>query len=167
MNFDIQKEIIEKTSNMSPEQKPEWDKLEKEAINEWYYKEQMKAVSDAQKQMKQMMKDKDAATVDVLRTATNIPKELTNIIPNVPGKTVHPDYSDIPTDELKRRTDRLIVESNYAKAAGETKYIKSGQEKVREAFQTTASLLSVAALLASIYGTVRSAKYGYNNKGDK
>ena len=69
--------------------------------------------------------------------------EIAGLVPNVPGKYEHPDYSELTSDELIKRTNRLNVENAYAKAAGETIYVPSKQELTRERLQTIGAVVGI------------------------
>lgn len=146
------------------EKNPNWNTLTE--------KEKEKAKKDMDKQIKdqvdneialmkakqKMMDDKDAyakATAEtgkqVLDGISDVFEQTAKLVPNVPGKSSHPDYSDISTEELKKRTDRLNAEIAYAKASGEMTYTPSNEEKRREKLQTIGA---VAGILATVGGVI-------------
>lgn len=146
------------------EKNPNWNTLnEKEKENakknmDKQIKEQVDNEIALMKAKQKMMADKDAyaiATVEtgkqVIDGVSDVFEQTAKLVPNVPGKSSHPDYSDISTEELKKRTDRLNAEIAYAKASGEMKYTPSNEEKHREKLQTIGA---VAGILATVGGIV-------------
>lgn len=80
---------------------------------------------------------------ELIETSSKITDSISNLIPNVSGKSEHPDYSSISTEDLKRKTDRLNAERNYALASGELTYKKSKEEEQKERLQTIGAVLSI------------------------
>ena len=70
-------------------------------------------------------------------------------------KPIRKDYSDIPNQELEKRIKRLELEHRYGDLTGDTKYVKSGSEKVTDilAIVGAAAAIGVSAL------TIRSLMY--------
>lgn len=66
-------------------------------------------------------------------------------IPTKPGQTVRGKYPDIPDDELQKRVNRMNLEQRYSDLKGDTHYVKSGSEKVKEVLQTIGSVLGVVS----------------------
>lgn len=64
-------------------------------------------------------------------------------------KPIRKDYSKIPNDELERRIKRLELEHRYGDLTGETKYVKSGSEKVKDILGVIGSVaaIGVSALM--------------------
>lgn len=79
----------------------------------------------------------------VLATTSGLVKEASNLVPNVKGKESHPDYSSMTNEQLKQQTERLNLETNYARAAGQMIYTPSKQELTRERMQTVGSVLGM------------------------
>lgn len=109
------------------------------------------------KAKQKMMADQDSYAIataetgkQVLEGTSKVFEQTSQLIPNVPGKSSHPDYSNLTTEELKKRTDRLNAEIAYAKASGQMKYTPSDEEKRREQLQTIGAVAGVLATVGSI-----------------
>lgn len=85
----------------------------------------------------------------VLSTSSDLVREASNLIPNVKGKESHPDYSSMTNEQLKQQTERLNLETNYARAAGQMIYTPSKQELTRERMQTVGSVLGIMSTAVS------------------
>lgn len=88
--------------------------------------------------------DKINTGKDILYTSSDLFGKASNLVPNVRGKESHPDYSSLSTEELRRMTDRLNAESNYARVSGQMIYTPSKQEITRERLQTIGAVLGIA-----------------------
>ena len=88
---------------------------------------------------------------DVLSSTSDILNKTSSLVPNVKGKETHPDYGSITTEELRKRTERLNAETNYARAAGQMIYTPSKEELTREKLQTIGA---IAGILASVVGGI-------------
>lgn len=64
-------------------------------------------------------------------------------------KPIRKDYSDIPNQELEKRIKRLELEHRYGDLTGDTKYVKSGSEKVKDILGVIGSIaaIGVSALM--------------------
>lgn len=64
-------------------------------------------------------------------------------------KPIRKDYSDIPNQELEKRIKRLELEHRYGDLTGDTKYVKSGSEKVKDILGIVGSVaaIGVSALM--------------------
>lgn len=80
----------------------------------------------------------------VLESSSGILNNAANLVPNVKGKESHPSYEGISTEDLRKRTERLNAENNYARAAGQMIYTPSKEELTRERLQTIGAVLSIA-----------------------
>ena len=93
-----------------------------------------------------------------LREASKLAKDIAEAIPKGTGKTVKKDYSDLSDQELRNRINRLQLEDNYGRLSGDTVYVKSGQDKLREFLQTAGAALAVAGSAATLALTIREIK---------
>lgn len=66
------------------------------------------------------------------------------------------DYSDIPTDELKKRVDRLNLEQNYGRLTGDTHAVATGRDKVHEFLQDVFIVASIAGILIPLFSKKKS-----------
>lgn len=97
----------------------------------------------------------DAQRANELRNKTiqetgRLISDTAQLFPTGGGRTVHPDYSNIPDDVMRQYITRAQLEASYAKAKGEEKYIKSGSEKTRETLQTIGALVGIAGTIAAM-----------------
>lgn len=79
-----------------------------------------------------------------------------NMIPDKPGTTIRGTYPDLSDQELKRRIQRIQDEQRYSDLKGDTKYVKSGQEKAREAIQTLTGAVGLATAVAGLIIAIRN-----------
>lgn len=101
-----------------------------------------------------------------LRDASRLAKDLAAAIPAGTGKTVKKDYSELSDQELRNRINRLQLEDSYGKLSGDTVYVKSGQDKLREFLQTAGAALAVAGSAATLALTIREIKKGQARQSD-
>ena len=92
------------------------------------------------------------------KEAQNIDRELSKIGSGPKTKVVTKDYSDISNEELKRRIERLNLESNYGRLTGDTKMIRSGSDWFREILQSGAALTAIGSSAAAIYVSLKNLK---------
>lgn len=102
------------------------------------------------------------ASKDLTDGIQNVGKSVANVIPDKPGKTVRGQYPDLSDQELQKRVNRIQLEQRYSDLKGDTKYVKSGEEKTREAIQT---ITAATALAGSVIGLVIAIKGGSKPKG--
>ena len=83
------------------------------------------------------------------------------------SKAIRKDYSELTDQELQRRVNRLNLERAYGDLSGDTKYVKTGQEKAREILQTAGATLAIASTAVAIYSQLHGFKDigGKNKKG--
>ena len=83
------------------------------------------------------------------------------------SKAIRKDYSGLTDQELQRRVNRLNLERAYGDLSGDTKYVKTGQEKAREILQTAGATLAIASTAVAIYSQLHGFKDigGKNKKG--
>ena len=79
------------------------------------------------------------------------------------SQAIRKDYSGLTDQELQRRVNRLNLERAYGDLSGDTKYVKTGQEKVREILQTVGATLAIASTAVAIY----SQLHGFKDVGGK
>ena len=68
------------------------------------------------------------------------------------------DYSNISDSELRDRVRRLNLEQDYARLTGDSKRVRSGSEWVREALQSSAIVVGMAASAVGIYLSLKNQK---------
>lgn len=93
-----------------------------------------------------------------LRDASRLAKDLADAIPKGNGKTIKKDYSGLTDQELSNRIRRLQLEDSYGKLSGDTIYVKSGSEKMREFLQTAGTALAVASSAAALAYTIKNLR---------
>lgn len=83
------------------------------------------------------------------------------------SQVIRKDYSGLTDQELQRRVNRLNLERAYGDLSGDTKYVKTGQEKAREILQTAGATLAIASTAVAIYSQLHGFKDigGKNKKG--
>lgn len=84
--------------------------------------------------------------------------QIGDAIPHVPGKKTYGTYDDISTKELKNRIDRINTERNYSDLIGDTKYTKSGADKLKDILGYAGSALAIAATGMGILASINAAK---------
>ena len=94
----------------------------------------------------------------VFRDASRLTKDISESLPKGNGKVVKKNYSNLSDQELRDRINRLQLEDNYGRLSGDTKYIKSGSEKVREFLQTAGALLAITGSAVALANTITDIK---------
>lgn len=84
--------------------------------------------------------------------------QIGDAIPHVPGKKTYGTYDDISTKELKNRIDRINTERNYSDLIGDTKYTKSGADKLKDILGYAGSALAIATTGMGILASINAAK---------
>ena len=79
------------------------------------------------------------------------------------SKAIRKDYSNLSDKELQEKINRLNLERAYGDLSGDTKYVKTGKEKVREILQTAGATLAIASTAIAIY----SQLHGFKDIGGK
>lgn len=153
--FDVYKKLYEQgedfKTDTDEQKKRKYDSLKKEAYNnatdEW--------IASVEREFKQAQ-DINAYAISrintgkqVLSTSSDLVKEASSLVPNVKGKESHPDYSSMTNEQLKQQTERLNLETNYARAAGQMIYTPSKQELTRERMRTIGSVLDLMSTAVS------------------
>lgn len=103
---------------------------------------------------------------DLVRDFATSVNQAGNILPNKRGSEKNPNYttykstkySNLSQKELSDRINRMNLERSYGKLTGETRYVKSGEEKAREVFQTTASVITLGATALAIAQKIDNMK---------
>lgn len=95
----------------------------------------------------------------LMKEAKNMTYNIADTIPNTRGKTVKKDYSDLTNRELSDRINRLKLEDEYGRLSGDTQYIKSGSEKVKDLLKVVGGFLGVAASAYTIASIREDIKY--------
>ena len=79
------------------------------------------------------------------------------------SKAIRKDYSNLSNKELQEKINRLNLERAYGDLSGDTKYVKTGKEKVREILQTVGATLAIASAAVEIYAQL----HGFKDIGGK
>lgn len=79
------------------------------------------------------------------------------------SKAIRKDYSNLSDKELQEKINRLNLERAYGDLSGDTKYVKTGKEKVREILQTAGATLAIASTAVAIYAQL----HGFKDIGGK
>ena len=89
---------------------------------------------------------------NVLSEAKNITDTLAEITSNFGKGSIRKNgnYRNISTTELRKRVNRLSLERQYSDLMGDTKYVMSGRDKVREILQTVGAGLGIGASTVGI-----------------
>ena len=106
-------------------------------------------------------------TQDIANGVKAVADQTADLFPQQSGKKVHGSYPDLSDQELQKRINRMRLEQNYSDLKGDTKYIKSGQDKTREALQTIGAVAGIAGTIIGIAGVVYGMKHpsGGGKKG--
>lgn len=99
------------------------------------------------------------AAAQANKTASDVTKELGSITSSTQtftntqrgSKAIKKDYSNLTDDELQKRVKRLTLEKSYGDLSGDTKYVQTGKEKLREWMQTLGAALAIAGSGLAIY----------------
>ena len=102
-----------------------------------------------------------------LRDASRMAKDIADALPKGNGKVIKKDYSYLSDQELRDKINRLQLEDNYGRLTGDTKYVKSGSEKIREILQTTGSVLAIAGSAVGLAYTISKIREGNNTNTAK
>lgn len=82
--------------------------------------------------------------------------------PEIKGsKVIKKKYPELSTEELDKRVRRINLEEKYSDLTGDTKYVKTGKDKIREILQSIGTGLSIAltaATLASVFANLKANK---------
>lgn len=70
-------------------------------------------------------------------------------------KRIYGKYPKMTDQELRERINRLSAERTYSDLVGDTKVIKSGQDKTREILQTLGGIAGLAVAGVTIYGALK------------
>lgn len=70
------------------------------------------------------------------------------------------DYSKMTDSELKEKVRRLNLEQDYARLTGDSRRVRSGSDWAREALQSSAIVVGMAASAVGIYLSLKNGKGG-------
>ena len=105
-----------------------------------------------------------SALEEATRGASSAASTAASIINTQRGsQAIRKDYSNLSNEELQKRVNRLNLERAYGDLSGDTKYVKTGKEKVREILQTVGATLAIASTAIAIYGQL----HGFKDIGGK
>jgi len=76
-------------------------------------------------------------------------------LPTTRGRYERKNYSKLSNQDLEKRIRRLELEDRYGQLTGDTKYVKSGSEKVQDAIKFIGATLGILASGAIIAKTVQ------------
>lgn len=108
-----------------------------------------------------MIDDVGSAVSTTAGAAKGVSEQIRNI-PTKTGSVVRGKYSNISDAELQKRINRLSLEQRYSDLVGDTHYVKSGGEKVKEIFQTVGATAGIVAALTPL--TIFVASHMYKKK---
>lgn len=99
------------------------------------------------------------AAQETLKGTENIAKTAQTFTTDSRGTTaIRKDYSDLSNEELQKRVNRLNLERSYGDLTGDTKYVKTGKEKVREWLQTIGAIVGIAGSAVGIYRALHAPR---------
>lgn len=113
--------------------------------------------------------DKGRFTVAAFQTSGQILKGIQDVsneatkIPIEKGKTTYGKYPNISDQDLNKYVNRLNLEHRYSDLKGDTKYVKSGQEKTRELLQTIGAVAGVAGTVMGTIATILAVTRSKSN----
>ncbi len=99
---------------------------------------------------------KDAS--EVLNNTSKVFKDSSNLLKTGNGKYIKKDYSNISDEELKMRIRRLEMEKKYGDLTGDTKYIRSGSEKIKDVIGTVGAIVGIAGTTVMIAQGIHNMK---------
>lgn len=114
--------------------------------------------TEAKKKFEELHKEK---SVDTGKTITEVGTGLSKIgsqMPSKAGKSVYKKYDELNDEELRKKVDRIRKEHELSDLQGDTKYVKSGEDKAREAIQSFGALLSIVGTVVGIVAAVKGLK---------
>lgn len=137
---------------------PDYEKKKKQIDDVYKNMLDREFSKNIEKQRQQYENKQAREAAQQAKTIQDIGKIITdtaNLVPRTEGKRVHPDYSNITDDEMNKYINRANLETRYAQAKGEEKYIKSGSEKTREALQTIGAIAGIGGSIAMVIANLR------------
>lgn len=103
--------------------------------------------------------------IDYGRAISESGKTITdtgNFIKNMPvgkkGQKIYADVSDLNDADLRRKINRIKNEREFSDLTGQTKYIKSGKEKIAEILSVAGPVVSITGGIVSIITSIIRAK---------
>lgn len=102
---------------------------------------------DAKKKESNPGKDLGEAAKNLMKAGDELPTKK--------GKYMHRDYTKLSNQDLEKRIRRLELEDRYGQLSGDSKYVKSGSEKVADVLKYLGSALAVVASGVIIAKTVQ------------
>lgn len=130
-------------SDKNDSQKQEFDAMKK-------YNEQAQILDAYEKNRKKYNPTKVEETEEALKALAEGSKQFAQLIPNDGGRKKYGSYPNMSNEELNERINRISRERTYSDMIGDTEYIKSGKEKLREFFQTATGVLTLGSLAIAI-----------------
>ena len=79
-------------------------------------------------------------------------------VPTNRGQYKRKNYSKLSNQDLEKRIRRLELEDRYGQLTGDTKYVKSGSEKVQDAIKFIGATLGILASGVIIAKTVQDIR---------
>lgn len=107
----------------------------------------------------------EKGTIDVAEATLKTTASAANILAKgisarddrpIGKKYSYPKYKNISNEELQKRINRLNLEKQYSDLKGDTKYVKSGNDMLRETMQTLATILTISATVIGAIAKFKS-----------
>lgn len=99
------------------------------------------------------------AAQEALKGTENVAKTAQTLTTDSRGTmAIRKDYSDLSSEELQKRVNRLNLERSYGDLTGDTKYVKTGKEKAREWLQTIGAIVGIAGSAVGIYRALHTSR---------
>ena len=140
-------------SDKNDSQKQEFDAMKK-------YNEQAQILDAYEKNRKKYNPTKVEEALEQLTALSKASEEFSKMLPANEGRREYGTYNDLSTQELTDRINRISKERTYSDLVGDTKFIKSGKTKLREALQTVGSVAGIAAALTPAIMALAKKKTG-------
>lgn len=87
------------------------------------------------------------ASQEILKGISDFTSDIAKQPVSQKGQIVRGKYPELTNEELQSRINRLSLEQRYSDIKGDTKYVKSGEEKTKEGLQ---KLSVISGILASL-----------------
>lgn len=99
---------------------------------------------------------KDAS--EVLNNTSKAFKDSSNLLKTGNGTYIRKDYSNISDEDLKMRIRRLEMEKKYGDLTGDTQYVRSGSEKIKDIVNTVGAIVGIAGTTVMIAQGIHNMK---------
>lgn len=105
----------------------------------------LKAMDDAEDYLTPEEEDEPMAIESFVNGAAALGR-VAGQLPVKKGRTVYKKYHKLSDEELVKRIKRLELEQKYSNLRGDTKYVRSGSEKLRDTLQNVGAIASIASM---------------------